>query len=224
MTRRSAIRSPTASEHAITLIAGAWRVKSAGRRLDASRQVGEEPLHRASRSPPRRWAWSAAAISARSSHDRALGLRMKVIAFDPFLSPERARDIGVEKSSWTTFEACADFITLHTPLTREDQKHHRRGGDRQDEAGVRLIQFAPVADWSTSRRGRCVEREACRRRRVRRVRRRAGYLERAVRTSQCDLHAASRRRHQPKAQENVALSGRRADVRLSLDRRDFQRG
>jgi D-3-phosphoglycerate dehydrogenase len=29
--------------------------------------------------------------------DRALGLRMKVIAFDPFLSPERAKDIGVEK-------------------------------------------------------------------------------------------------------------------------------
>jgi D-3-phosphoglycerate dehydrogenase / 2-oxoglutarate reductase len=49
--------------------------------------------------------------------DRALGLRMKVIAFDPFLSPERARDIGVEKVELDDLLKRADFITLHTPLT-----------------------------------------------------------------------------------------------------------
>src|ERR1700746_2651770 len=49
--------------------------------------------------------------------DRAHGLRMKVIAFDPFLSPERARDIGVEKVDLDELFKRADFITLHTPLT-----------------------------------------------------------------------------------------------------------
>ena len=51
--------------------------------------------------------------------DRALGLKMKVIAFDPFLSPERARDIGVEKVDLDDLLKRADFITLHTPLTEK---------------------------------------------------------------------------------------------------------
>src|ERR1700716_4500926 len=51
--------------------------------------------------------------------NRALGLRMKVIAFDPFLSPERAKDIGVEKIDIAELFRRADFITLHTPLTEK---------------------------------------------------------------------------------------------------------
>src|SRR5690606_27114673 len=49
--------------------------------------------------------------------DRALGLRMKVVAYDPFLSPERAVEMGVEKVELDDLLARADFITLHTPLT-----------------------------------------------------------------------------------------------------------
>src|SRR5580700_9237314 len=49
--------------------------------------------------------------------DRAHGLRMKVIAYDPFLSPERAIDLGVEKVELAELFKRADFITLHTPLT-----------------------------------------------------------------------------------------------------------
>src|SRR3954466_9649731 len=49
--------------------------------------------------------------------ERAIGLRMKVIAFDPFLTPERALDLGVEKVTLDDLLARADFITLHTPLT-----------------------------------------------------------------------------------------------------------
>src|SRR3954466_4670909 len=49
--------------------------------------------------------------------DRARGLRMKVIAFDPFLSPERALELGIEKVDLDDLLARADFITLHTPLT-----------------------------------------------------------------------------------------------------------
>src|SRR5215467_10765864 len=49
--------------------------------------------------------------------DRALGLKMKVIAYDPFLSAERALDLGVEKVELDELFRRADFVTLHTPLT-----------------------------------------------------------------------------------------------------------
>jgi D-3-phosphoglycerate dehydrogenase len=49
--------------------------------------------------------------------DRALGLKMKVVAYDPFLSPERAVEMGVEKVELEDLLARADVITLHTPLT-----------------------------------------------------------------------------------------------------------
>ena len=74
--------------------------------------------------------------------DRARGLRMKVIAYDPFLSPERAIEIGVEKVEFDALLARADFVSLHTPLT------DRTRGIIDDKAlarmkpGVRLINCA----------------------------------------------------------------------------------
>lgn len=49
--------------------------------------------------------------------ERALGLKMKVIAFDPYLTEERAIQIGVEKVELDDIFTRADAITLHTPLT-----------------------------------------------------------------------------------------------------------
>ncbi len=49
--------------------------------------------------------------------DRAIGLQMKVIAYDPFLSENRALDLGVEKVDLDALLARADFISLHAPLT-----------------------------------------------------------------------------------------------------------
>src|ERR1700675_3944801 len=49
--------------------------------------------------------------------DRAIGLKMKVLAYDPFLTAERALDLGVEKVELDTLLRRADFVTLHTPLT-----------------------------------------------------------------------------------------------------------
>ena len=49
--------------------------------------------------------------------ERALGLKMKVVASDPFLTPERAEALGVEKVELDELYARADVITLHTPLT-----------------------------------------------------------------------------------------------------------
>jgi D-3-phosphoglycerate dehydrogenase len=51
--------------------------------------------------------------------DRALGLKMKVAAFDPFLSAERAQQLGVEKVELDELLRRSDFITLHTPLTEQ---------------------------------------------------------------------------------------------------------
>jgi D-3-phosphoglycerate dehydrogenase / 2-oxoglutarate reductase len=50
---------------------------------------------------------------------RALGLQMKVIAYDPFVSAERFRELGVESASFDEVLARADFLTLHLPLNDE---------------------------------------------------------------------------------------------------------
>ena len=49
--------------------------------------------------------------------DRARGLHMKVLAYDPFLSEERATELGATKVELDELLAKADFITLHVPLT-----------------------------------------------------------------------------------------------------------
>lgn len=49
--------------------------------------------------------------------DRAVGLKMRVIAFDPFLTDERAVELGVKKVDLETLLGRADIVTLHTPLT-----------------------------------------------------------------------------------------------------------
>ena len=66
--------------------------------------------------------------------DRAIGLRMRVIAYDPFLSPERALDLGVEKVELDDLLARADFISLHTPVTPQT-KNILSAEDREDQAG-----------------------------------------------------------------------------------------
>lgn len=74
--------------------------------------------------------------------DRALGLKMKVIAFDPFLSPERAKDIGVEKVELDDLFKRADFITLHTPLTDKTRNIIDASAIAKMKQGVRIINCA----------------------------------------------------------------------------------
>jgi len=74
--------------------------------------------------------------------DRAQGLRMKVIAFDPFLSPERALDLGIEKVELDDLLARADFITLHTPLTEQTKNILSREALAKAKDGVRIINCA----------------------------------------------------------------------------------
>ena len=74
--------------------------------------------------------------------DRALGLRMKVVAYDPFLSPERAVEIGVEKVELDDLLARADLITLHTPLTDKTRNVLSRDALLRTKKGVMIVNCA----------------------------------------------------------------------------------
>ena len=74
--------------------------------------------------------------------DRARGLKMKVAAFDPFLTPERAVEMGVEKVTLDELLAKADFITLHTPLTDQTRNILSRENLAKTKKGVRIINCA----------------------------------------------------------------------------------
>src|SRR6478735_6829655 len=73
---------------------------------------------------------------------RALGLKMKVAAFDPFLTPERAVELGVDKVELDELLRRADFITLHTPLTEQTRNILSRENLAKTKPGVRIINCA----------------------------------------------------------------------------------
>ena len=214
--------SITTAEHAITLmLALAREIPQA----DASTQAGKWEKNR----------FMGVEITAKTLGvigcgnigsivaDRALGLRMKVVAFDPFLSPERAKDIGVEKVELDELFKRADFITLHTPLTEKTKNIIDASALAKTKKGVRIINCA---------RGGLVDEQA---------------LVDALNSGQVagaafdvfaeepatsnvlfghrkrDLHAASGCRHHRGAGE-CSASGRRTDVGLLAHGRYFQRG
>ncbi len=74
--------------------------------------------------------------------DRAQGLKMKVIAFDPFLSVEHATEIGVEKVELDALFGRADFISLHTPLTDATRNIIDAEAIAKMKDGVRIVNCA----------------------------------------------------------------------------------
>ena len=74
--------------------------------------------------------------------NRAIGLKMKVIAFDPFLSEERAEEIGVEKVVFNDLLKRADFISLHTPLIDVTRGILGKKAFAKMKDGVRVINCA----------------------------------------------------------------------------------
>jgi D-3-phosphoglycerate dehydrogenase len=74
--------------------------------------------------------------------DRALGLKMKVIAYDPYLSADRAADLGVEKVELEELFKRADFITLHTPLTEKTRNIVNADAIKIMKKGVRIVNCA----------------------------------------------------------------------------------
>src|SRR5262245_22988979 len=85
--------------------------------------------------------------------NRAIGLHMRVIAYDPFLSPERALALGVEKVELDELLRRADFITLHTPLTEKTKSIIDAKALAAMKKGVRIVNCA---------RGGLVDEEALR--------------------------------------------------------------
>src|SRR5712691_8198970 len=74
--------------------------------------------------------------------ERAQGLKMKVIAYDPYLSPERALDLGVERVELDELLRRADFITLHTPLTDRTRNIIDARALQSTKPGVRIVNCA----------------------------------------------------------------------------------
>lgn len=74
--------------------------------------------------------------------DRARGMKMRVVAFDPFLSEERAGEMGVEKVEMNDLLARADFITLHTPLTDKTRNIIDAAAIAKMKDGVRIVNCA----------------------------------------------------------------------------------
>ncbi len=74
--------------------------------------------------------------------NRAIGLKMKVIASDPYLTAKHALELGVEKVELDDLLARADFITLHTPLTESTRNILSREALAKTRKGVRIVNCA----------------------------------------------------------------------------------
>lgn len=74
--------------------------------------------------------------------DRARGLHMRVLAYDPFLSDERAKELGATKVELDELLAKADFITMHVPLTDKTRNILSAENLAKTKKGVRIINAA----------------------------------------------------------------------------------
>ncbi len=74
--------------------------------------------------------------------DLAIGLHMRVLAYDPFLTPERAIDLGVEKVELEPLLAKADIVTLHVPMTAQTKNILSDENLAKTKKGVRIINCA----------------------------------------------------------------------------------
>lgn len=73
---------------------------------------------------------------------RSLGLGMTVIGYDPYLSEENAKEIGIEKVELSELFRRSDFITIHTPITAETKNLINSKAIRMMKDGVRIINCA----------------------------------------------------------------------------------
>ena len=74
--------------------------------------------------------------------DRAQGLKMKVMGYDPFLTDERAKKLGIEKVELDELLEKSDFISLHTPLTDATRNIISADALNRTKKGVRIVNCA----------------------------------------------------------------------------------
>jgi D-3-phosphoglycerate dehydrogenase len=133
--------SITTAEHAIALMFAAARQLAAA---DASTQAGKWEKNRFM--GRELYAKTLGLIGCGNIGgivaDRALGLKMKVIAYDPFLSAERAVQIGVEKVELEELLPRADVISLHVPMTDKTKNILSREALAKTKPGVIIVNAA----------------------------------------------------------------------------------
>src|SRR3954452_21865132 len=74
--------------------------------------------------------------------NRAIGLHMRVVAYDPYLTPEHAQDLGVEKVELDELLRRADIITLHVPMTEKTKNVLSAENLAKTRRGVRIVNCA----------------------------------------------------------------------------------
>jgi D-3-phosphoglycerate dehydrogenase len=133
--------SITTAEHAIALLFAAARQLGAA---DASTQAGKWEKNRFM--GVELYAKTLGIIGCGNIGglvaERALGLKMKVVAYDPFLTPERAVELGVEKVELEELLPRADFITLHTPMTEKTKNILSAENLAKTKKGVIIVNAA----------------------------------------------------------------------------------
>ncbi|KAF0098807.1 MAG: D-3-phosphoglycerate dehydrogenase [Hyphomonadaceae bacterium] len=138
---RAGIGVITTAEHAIALLFAAARQIGAA---DASTQAGKWEKNRFN--GVELYAKTLGLIGCGNigsiAADRALGLKMKVVAYDPFLSHERAIVLGVEKVELDELLQRADAITLHVPLTEKTKNILSRENLAKTKKGVLIVNCA----------------------------------------------------------------------------------
>ncbi|MBL8550364.1 MAG: phosphoglycerate dehydrogenase [Hyphomonadaceae bacterium] len=135
--------SITTAEHAIALMFAAARQVPAA---DVSTQKGEWKKSHFEKKGVELFAKTLGLIGCGNIGsivaERAIGLRMKVIAYDPFLSEERAIEIGVEKVELEPLLSRADVISLHVPLTEKTKNILSAETLSRTKKGVILVNAA----------------------------------------------------------------------------------
>ena len=146
---------------------------------------------------------------------RASAFGMKIIAHDPFVAAERARQLNIELVDLDTLAATADFVTLHVVKTPETIGMIGEDFFAKAKPGIRIVNVVARRGHRRGGAGRRPRRRALRRRRARRVRHRADHRVAAVRASPASSArphlGASTREAQDKAGDTIA-----EQVRLAL--------
>ncbi len=74
--------------------------------------------------------------------ERARGLKMRVVGFDPFINPQTFEDYGVERMELDALLACADYVSLHCPVTNDTRNLLSAARLRGMKQGARIINCA----------------------------------------------------------------------------------
>ena len=162
------------AEHTMALMLALSRnVAQANDSLKAG-TLGPQQVHRQRSSAARRWAIVGLGRVGLAVAKRAQGFDMKVVGFDPFLSAERAAELGIESvSPLDDLWGRCDYITLHTPLSAETRNLIGAAALARMKPGVRIINCARGGLIDEAALARGARRGQGRRRRDRRLRPRA---------------------------------------------------